>query len=92
MLDEEDLQQEVARVRDRARELRRDFKRSGKGPEWGLMEEAIMTPLADIRERLDEEIEKRAKPDSRLPLDRDPVPGPFEELVREYYERLGSGE
>ena len=51
-----------------------------------------MTPLTEIKERLDEEIAKREKPDSRLPLDRDPVPGAFEDLVREYYERLGSGE
>ncbi|MFP6867349.1 MAG: hypothetical protein VCA35_15510 [Roseibacillus sp.] len=92
MLDDEDLQEDVARVRDRAREMRRDFNRTGKGPEWGLMEEDIMTPLSDLKERLEEEISKREKPDSRLPLDRDPVPGPFEDLVREYYERLGSGE
>jgi hypothetical protein len=92
MLDSEELQQDAARVRDRAREMRRDFNRSGKGPEWGLMEEAIMTPLTELKERLEEEITKREKPDSRLPLDRDPVPGPFEDLVREYYERLGSGE
>ena len=92
MLDDEGLQQDVARVRDRAREMRRDFNRTGKGPEWGLMEEDIMTPLSDLKERLNEEISKREKPDSRLPLDRDPVPGPFEDLVREYYERLGSGE
>jgi hypothetical protein len=51
-----------------------------------------MTPLTELKERLEEEITKREKPDSRLPLDRDPVPGPFEDLVREYYERLGSGE
>jgi hypothetical protein len=56
------------------------------------MEQEIMTPLAELKERLDEEISKREQPDSRLPLDRDPVPGVFEELVREYYERLGSGE
>jgi hypothetical protein len=72
--------------------MRRDFNRSGKGPEWGLMQDGIMNPLAELRERLEEEITKRDKPDSRLRLDRDPVPGPFEDLVREYYERLGSGE
>ena len=44
------------------------------------------------RDRLDEEIAKREKPDTRVPLDRDPIPGPFEELVREYFERLGSGD
>ena len=92
MLDNEELQEDAARVRDRAREMRRDFNRTGKGPEWGLMEEELMKPLMELKERLDDEVAKREKPDSRVPLDRDPVPGPFEELVREYYERLGSGE
>ena len=60
-----------------------------------ILEELATLPLAEaaeLRERLDEEIAKQEKPDARVPLDRDPVPGPFEELVREYYERLGSGE
>lgn len=92
MIDDTELQQEAARIRDRAREMRRDFNRTGKGPEWGLMEDDLMTPLAELKKRLEEEIAKREKPDSRVPLDRDPVPGPFEDLVREYYERLGSGE
>ena len=91
MLDNEELQQNVARVRDRARDIRRDFNRHSKVPQWGLVDEQVTKPLAELRERIDEEIAKREKPDSRLPLDRDPVPSEFEDLVRQYYEQLGSG-
>jgi hypothetical protein len=92
MLGDEELQQDAARVRERAREMRRDFNRQGVAPEWRLLEEGVLAPLTELRERLDEELSKRERPDSKLPLDRDPVPGPYEDLVREYYERLGRGE
>lgn len=91
MLDDEDLQRDVARVRGRARDIRRDFNRHSKVPQWGLVDEQVTKPLAELRERIDEELAKREKPDARLPLDRDPVPSEFEELVRRYYEQLGSG-
>ena len=92
MLEDEELQQDVARVRGRARDIRRDFNRHSKVPQWGLVDDQITRPLAELRERIDEELAKREKPDARLPLDRDPVPSEFEDLVRQYYERLGGGE
>jgi len=92
MIDDQELQQDVARIRDRAREMRREFNRHSTVPHQGLVDLQITKPLTELRERLDEELAKREKPDSRLPLDRDPVPGAFEELVRAYYERIGSGE
>lgn len=92
MLDDEGLQQEVARLRGRAREMRRDYNRHSEAPEWELLDEQIMKPLVELRQRIDDELSRIEEPESRLPLDRDPVPGPYEELVRKYYERLGSGE
>ena len=92
MLDDEELQREVARVRGRARDIRRDFNRHSKVPQWGFVDDQVTRPLAELRDRIDEELAKREQPDSRLPLDRDPVPSEFEDLVRQYYERLGSGE
>ena len=35
---------------------------------------------------------RREKPVSLGPIDRDPVPNKFNDLVRRYYEKLGSGE
>ena len=38
---------------------------------------------------LDEELAKRDNREAMVPIDRDPVPGRFSELVRKYYENLG---
>ena len=92
MIEDEEIQQNVARIRDRAREMRRDFNRHSTVPDQALVDLQITKPLTELRDVIDEELARREKPDSRLPLDRDPVPGAFEELVRDYYERIGSGE
>jgi len=41
---------------------------------------------------LNEELARRESPDSLVPIDRDPVPNKFSDLVRRYYEKLGSSE
>ena len=40
-------------------------------------------------EKFDEELAKRDNREAMVPIDRDPVPGRFSELVRKYYENLG---
>ena len=50
---------------------------------------AIATPLAEIRNRVAEELARREKSDSLVPIDRDPVPTKYAERVRRYYEELG---
>ncbi|HEY1172636.1 MAG TPA: hypothetical protein VGH19_14805 [Verrucomicrobiae bacterium] len=88
-IDSPELRAEVARVRDRAREVRVDFKRHSKEPQWDLVQAEISKPMADIRAKLQQEIAKRESKDALVPIDRDPVPGRFSELVRRYYEKLG---
>jgi hypothetical protein len=87
MLNESDLRNEVARVRDRARAIRAEFTRHGKEPQWDLVNQQITKPLAELRNRISEEL---AQLQSRqVGIDRDPVPSRFAELVRRYYENLG---
>ena len=50
----------------------------------------IATPLAEVRNRVAEELARREKPDSLVPIDRDPVPNKFSDLVKRYYETLGN--
>ena len=45
----------------------------------------------ELQKRLKEEIAKRESPDSLVPIDRDPVPDRYADMVRKYYERIGSG-
>jgi hypothetical protein len=92
MLSEPDLRNDVARVRDRARAIRAEFTRHGKEPQWNLVEQFITNPLTELRNRIGEELAKLQSDESMVPIDRDPVPGRYTELVRRYYENLGGDE
>ena len=85
------FREEVARIRDRARSMRIEFKRHSKTPQWSLVKSQILEPLVELQNRLAEEIAKRDSDDAIVPIDRDPVPDKFAEQVRKYYERLGTG-
>jgi hypothetical protein len=45
-----------------------------------------------LRERVQEELARRESKDALVPIDRDPVPSRYSELVRRYYEQLGKSE
>jgi hypothetical protein len=92
LLDIPDLRTEVARVRDRTRVVRQDYKRLQKKPDWAVVRTQIAAPLAEVRSRVAEELARRESKDSLVPIDRDPVPSKYSELVRRYYEELGKSE
>jgi hypothetical protein len=89
MLNESEMRAEAARVRDRARAIRVEFKRHGKEPQWDLVQQMITKPLAELRDRISEELSALESDEAIVPIDRDPVPGRFADLVRRYYENLG---
>ena len=89
MLNEPDLRNDAARIRDRARAMRAEFTRHGKEPQWDLVGQQITMPLTELRDRISEELAKLQSDEAMVPIDRDPVPGRFAELVRRYYEKLG---
>ena len=72
--------------------MRAEFKRHSKEPQWALVRAEIAGPLAEVRSRINEELARRSSNDSLVPIDRDPVPNKYSELVRRYYEKLGSSE
>jgi len=90
MVDDPELRQQVATVRDRARDVRIDARRHSKPPQWELVQSDILRPMEAVRDRIREELTRRQSPDNMIAIDRDPVPGRYSELVRRYYERLGS--
>ena len=92
MIDLPDLRNEVARAREQARGIRSEFKKAGTKPDWAVVRTQVSDRLLEVRNRLSEELARREKPDSLVPIDRDPVPGKFSDLVRRYYEKLGSAE
>ncbi len=89
MLDSHDLREQVAQVREDARTVRSEFKRHSKEPQWDTVRMKIGKPLAELRDRVAEELARRDSKESLVPIDRDPVPPKYAERVRRYYEELG---
>jgi len=91
MLGTQKLRQETSKIRARARDIRREFKRHGEMPREALVEAQLTEPLRRLEIAVREELAKRSAKDAPAPVDRDPVPRRYEEVVRKYYENLGSG-
>lgn len=89
MLEFPDLRSGVATARERARVLRREFQRDLKKPDWAVVELEVLRPLVEVRQHLREELARRTSDEALVPIDRDPVPSRYTELVRRYYEELG---
>lgn len=92
MVDQEDIRNGLAKVLDEARAMRIDFQRNNDAPQASSINQRITNPLVELRQRLSEEIAKLNKENPIAPIDRDPVPSEFRDLVRRYYEELGAGE
>jgi hypothetical protein len=89
LLDAPDLRDSVAKARERARAVRQDFKRDRKKPDWAVVQLQVMKPLTEVRDRIADELARRESREALVPLDRDPVPNRYSDLVRHYYEELG---
>lgn len=92
MVDDPEIRAEAARIRERARAVRAEFKRHSKEPNWGLVQSQVAGPLLELSNRVAEELLRRNSKQAVVPLDRDPVPPKYSEKTRRYYERLGSGQ
>ncbi len=89
MLDFPDLRNEVATARERARLMRLEFKSDLKKPDWAVVRLNVVKPLVEVRDRIAEELARRESKEALVPIDRDPVPTRYSDLVRKYYEELG---
>ena len=91
MVDDPELRAEAARIRDKARSIRAELKRHSNAPNWDLVRVQVAEPLAELSDRVSEELLRRNSRQAVVPLDRDPVPPKYSEKTRRYYEQLGSG-
>ena len=91
LLEGSEWRNDVALARDRARVLRQRVRGQSERPDWATVRFDIMGPLVEVRDRVHEELARRDVDRALIPIDRDPVPGRYVELVREYYEELGRG-
>jgi hypothetical protein len=93
MVDDPDLRAEASRIREQAREIRKELReRHSAEPNWELIKLKVARPLAELQNRVAEELMRRTSKDALVPLDRDPVPVQYQDAVKKYYERLGKGE
>lgn len=92
LLENPALRSEASRILDRAREFRIGYRSNNSAPKWDLVQTTVVRPLVELRDRVAEELARLEKGDALVPIDRDPVPVPYRELVRRYYEKLARGE
>ena len=88
MLTSPELRAQVAMIRDRARQMRVDVKRHSKQPNWALVRTTIYGPMLELQDLVAQELARRNPDENLVPIDRDPVPDKYADLVREYYEQL----
>ncbi len=91
LLSNPELRNDAAKVQDRARTLRIELKRSNEAPQSAYLNTRITQPLMELRDRVVEELSKKDAGKNLAPVDRDPVPAEFRDLVKRYYRELGAG-
>ncbi|MFO0999860.1 MAG: hypothetical protein U0936_05965 [Planctomycetaceae bacterium] len=88
MLEDPELRNRVAQVRDRARAMRAEFKRHGEMPQWDLVKSQLLGEMQVLQQRINQEVMKLESDRAMVPIDREPVPEEFDSLVQRYYELL----
>lgn len=92
MLTDDRHKAEAARIRDRARSLRAEFKRHSIEPNRELLKSTVLEPLVELQRLVAADLARRESREALAPIDRDLVPEKYNDLVRRYYERLGQPE
>jgi len=86
------LRDQLAVVRDRVGVFRTAYRERGIIPPEEVVRQQILVPMTQVRVWLQQELARQENNQSLVPLDRDPVPETYSELVRKYYEKLGSAQ
>ncbi len=92
MVPDSRMRAEATRIREAAREFRQELKSHSREPNWELVRLRVIQPLVELQTQVADELIRRSAKDQIVPVDRDPVPIQYEEAVRKYYERLGTGQ
>ena len=92
LLGDAELANEAAKVADDARALKLEHSRNNQAPQAATLQSRITLPLLELRDRVLEELARKGAENPNVPIDRDPVPPAFRDLVRRYYTELGDGQ
>jgi hypothetical protein len=92
VVDSVELRNRLATVRERVAAYRADYRLHGRWPLGEAVKTQVLQPMTDVRVQLAEDLARLENVRSLVPLDHDPVPDNYSELVRKYYEKLGGGQ
>ncbi|HEY3861468.1 MAG TPA: hypothetical protein VGO59_06215 [Verrucomicrobiae bacterium] len=92
VVDSTDLRNRLAAIRERAAAFRADYRFHDRRPAAEAVKKQILQPMTDVIAELQEDLARMENAHSLVPLDHDPVPDNYTELVRKYYEKLGGGQ
>lgn len=90
LVEDPEVRARIQQVRQRARSMRAEFVRHAREPNWELVKFEVLEPLIELDVELTRELNRHQLDGDRPPLDRDPVPRIYTEIVKQYYEQLGA--
>jgi hypothetical protein len=92
VVDSGDIRNQLATVRERVGAYRRNFRQTGRMPPGSDLRDQVLGPLALARDWVAQELARAQNDHGVVPLDRDPVEDKYSDMVRKYYEKLGSSQ
>ena len=86
------MRDSAGQVKDDVKDMLRELKRNSKLPTEETIKNYVLNPLGELNTRVEEELTRLGDDQDKLvPIDKDPVPEAYSELVQKYYEELGKG-
>ncbi|MDH7598059.1 MAG: hypothetical protein QHH07_00290 [Sedimentisphaerales bacterium] len=91
LLQQQDLRDMAAAITQAVTVAAREQGRHGNAPQWDLFSAQIRMQLVQLRTQVGYELARAQGGQELAPIDRDPVPSRYAELVRRYFENLSEG-
>ena len=89
LIERPEARERITEARQAAERMRAEFKRHSLPPQWENIDTSVLEPIREVKSWVEQELLRLQDPEVLQPIDRDPVPPPYREAVKRYYEALG---
>lgn len=89
LIERPEARERITEARQAAERMRADYKRHSLPPKWENIDTSVLEPIREVKSWVQQELLRLQDPEVLQPIDRDPVPPPYREAVKRYYEALG---
>lgn len=89
LIEQPEARERIIEARQAAERMRAEFKRHSLPPQWDSIDTSVLEPIREVKSWVQQELMRLQDPDVLQPIDRDPIPPPYQEAVKRYYEALG---